>query len=162
MRIEKLYLSIVGHFWPVNNNLYCRVTNCSPHLDGNRRWAQTSPIQWICKRVGRRIGLVSKNWASSDSYNSHWRLGTWPRRIKHVNKLGSYVRVVKFGQFNGFESSPRGMILDKMISFGLYFSRCYSSSFFMFLLFFLSLFLEGLTPLYSPSLLDPIVHLSVI
>ena len=82
-----------------------------------------------------------------------------------MNQLRSYVRGVRFGLFNGFESSPRGMILDKMVSFGLYFSRCYSSSFLMFLLFlffFLSLSSEGLTPLYSPSLLDPIVHLSVI
>ena len=62
-------------------------------------------------------------------------MGTWPRRLKHVNKLGSYVRGVRFGLFNGFESGPRGTILDKMFSFRLYFSRCYSSYFLMFLLF---------------------------
>ena len=80
-----------------------------------------------------------------------------------MNQLRSYVRGVRFGLFNGFESSPRGTILDKMLSFRLYFSRCYSSYFLMFLLFSLvSLFYEGFTPLYSPSLLDPIVHLFVI
>ena len=72
-------------------------------------------------------------------------MGTWPRRLKHINKLRSYVRGVRFGQFNGFESSPRGMILDKMVSFRLYFSRCYSSYFLMFLPFFSpSLLLKGL------------------
>ena len=40
------------------------------------------------------------------------------------------------------------------------FSRCYSSRFFIF--FDLPLSHEGFTPLYSPSLFDPIVHLSVI
>ena len=105
----------------------------------------------------------SKNWTNSDSYDSYWRLDTWPRRLKHTNKLRSYIRGVRFGLFNGFESSPRGTILDKMLSFRLYFSRCYSSYFLMFLLFlFVSLSSGGLTPLYSPSLLDPIVHLSVI
>ena len=63
-------------------------------------------------------------------------MGIWPRRLKHINKLRSYVRGVRFGLFNGFESSPRGSILDKMLSFKLYFSRCYSSYFLMFLLFF--------------------------
>ena len=62
-----------------------------------------------------------------------------------MNKLRSYVRGVRFGLFNGFESSPRGTILDKMVSFRLYFSRCYSSCFLMFLLFSLPpSFLEGL------------------
>ena len=72
-------------------------------------------------------------------------MGTWPRRLKHTNKLRSYVRGVRFGLFNGFESGPRGPILDKMLSFQLYFSRCYSSYFLMFLLFFSCPFLlEGL------------------
>ena len=72
-------------------------------------------------------------------------MGTWPRRLKHTNKLRSLVRGVRFGHFNGFESSPRGVILDKMLSFRLYFSRCYSSYFLMFLLFPLCpFFLEGL------------------
>ena len=62
-------------------------------------------------------------------------MGTWPRRLKHANKLRSYVRGVRFGLFNGFESGPRGTILDKMLSFRLYFSRCYSSYFLMFFLF---------------------------
>ena len=49
------------------------------------------------------------------------------------------------GNFNGFESSPRGMILDKMVSFRLYFSKCYSSYFLMFLpLFFRPPLLKGL------------------
>ena len=80
-----------------------------------------------------------------------------------MNQLRSYVRGVRFGLFNGFESSLRGTILDKILSFRLYFSRCYSSYFLMFLLFLSCPFsYEGFTPLYSPSLLDPIVHLSVI
>ena len=81
-----------------------------------------------------------------------------------MNQLRSYVRGVRFGLFNGFESSPRGTILDKILSFRLYyFFWCYSSYFLMFLLFSLvSLSSRGLTPLYRPSLLDPIVHLSVI
>ena len=62
-------------------------------------------------------------------------MGTWPRRLKHTIKLKSYVREVRFGLFHGFEPSPRGTILDKMLSFRLYFSRCYSSYFLMFLLF---------------------------
>ena len=79
-------------------------------------------------------------------------MGTWPRRLKHKNKLRSYVRRVRFGQFNGFESSPRGMILDKMVSFRLYFSRCYSSYFLMFLLFLFS----------SPLLLEGLLHYIVL
>ena len=80
-----------------------------------------------------------------------------------MNQLRSYVRGVRFGLFNGFESSPRGTILDKMLSFRLCFSRCYISYFLKFLIFrFSPLSSEGLTSLYSPSLLDPIVHLSVI
>ena len=134
----------------------CRVINCSPHLDGNRRWAQQA-------QYNKFVREWVKNWANSDSYNSYWRLGTWSRRLKHINQLRSYVRGVRFGLFNGFESSLRGTILNKMLSFRLYFFRCYSSYFLMFLLFLSSPpFSEGLTPLYSPSLLDPIVHLSVI
>ena len=72
-------------------------------------------------------------------------MGTWPRRLKNTNKLRSYVRGVRFGLFNGFESSPRGTILDKILSFRLYFSKCYSSYFLMFLLFLsCPLLLEGL------------------
>ena len=72
-------------------------------------------------------------------------MGTWSRRLKHTNKIKSYVRGVRFGLFNGFESSPSGTILDKMLSFRLYFSRCYSSYFLIFLLFLSSpLLLEGL------------------
>ena len=72
-------------------------------------------------------------------------MDTWPRRLKNTNKLRSSVRGVRFGLFNGFESSPRSTILDKMLSFRLYFSRCYSSYFLMFLLFLSSpLLLEGL------------------
>ena len=78
-------------------------------------------------------------------------MGTWPRRLKHVNKLGSHVRGVRFGLFNGFQSSPRGTILDKMLSFRLYFSRCYSGSFLMFLLF-----------LFSPLLLEGLLHYIVL
>ena len=37
-----------------------------------------------------------------------------------MNQLRSYVRGVGFGLFNGFESSPRGTILDKILSFRLY------------------------------------------
>ena len=55
-----------------------------------------------------------------------------------MNQLRSYVRGVRFGLFNGFESRPRGTILDKILSFRLYFSRCYSSYFLMFLFFFFS------------------------
>ena len=79
-----------------------------------------------------------------------------------MNQLRSYVRGVRFGLVNGFESSSRGTILDKIL-FRFYFSRYYSSYFLMFPLF-LSCppSYEGFTPLYSPSLLDPIVHLSVI
>ena len=72
-------------------------------------------------------------------------MSAWPRRLKHINKLGSLVRGVRFGHFNGFESCPRDTILDKMLSFRLYFSRCYSSYFLMFLLFLSCLLLlEGL------------------
>ena len=73
-------------------------------------------------------------------------MDTWPKRLKHINKLRSYVRGVRFGQLNGFESSPRGMILDKMVPFRLYFSRCYRSFFLIFPLFLFPspLFLEGL------------------
>ena len=72
-------------------------------------------------------------------------MGTWPRMLKNTNKLRSYVRGVRFGLFNGFESSPRGTILDKMLPFRLYFSRCYNSYFLMFLLFLSCvLLLEGL------------------
>ena len=78
-------------------------------------------------------------------------MGTWPRRLKHTNKLRSYVRGVRFGLFNGFESGPRGTILDKMLSFKLYFSRCYSSYFLMFLLF----------P-FSPFLLEGLLHYIVL
>ena len=46
------------------------------------------------------------------------------------------------GNFNGFSSSPRGMILDKMFSFWLYFSRCNSNYLLMF-------------PLFSPFFLSP-------
>ena len=84
--------------------------------------------------MGQRIGLIA-------ILNSYWRLGTWPRRLKHTNKLRSYVRGVRFGLFNGFELGPRGTILDKILSFRLYFSRCYSSYFLMFLLFLSCLFL---------------------
>ena len=51
-----------------------------------------------------------------------------------MNQLRSYVRGVRFGLVNGFESSPRGTILDKIL-FRFYFSRCYSSYFLMFFLF---------------------------
>ena len=40
-----------------------------------------------------------KNWANSHFYNSYWGLGTWPRRLKHINKLRFYVRGMRFGQF---------------------------------------------------------------
>ena len=40
-----------------------------------------------------------KNWASSDFYNSYWGLGIWPRRLKHINELGFYVRGVRFRWF---------------------------------------------------------------
>ena len=72
-----------------------------------------------------------------------------------MNQLRSYVRGVRFGLFNGFESSPRGTILDKILSFRLYFSRCYSSYFLRFL-FFLS------CPLLMKGLLHYIVlHYSI-
>ena len=72
-------------------------------------------------------------------------MDTWPKRLKHMNQLRSYVRGVRFGLFNGFESSPRGTILDKMLFFRSYFSRCYSSYFLMFLLFLpCPLLLKGL------------------
>ena len=45
----------------------------------------------------RESGL--KNWASSDFYNSYWGLGLWPRRLKHINELGFYVRGVRFRWF---------------------------------------------------------------
>ena len=50
------------------------------------------------------------------------------------------------------------MILDKMLSFRLYLSQCYSSYFLMFFFFFflVSPSYEGFIPLYNPSLLDPI------
>ena len=32
-----------------------------------------------------------------------------------MNQLRSYVRGVRFGLVNGFESSPKGMILDKIL-----------------------------------------------
>ena len=78
-------------------------------------------------------------------------MGTCPRRLKHTNKIKSYVRGVRFGLFNGFESSPRCTILDKMLSFRLYFSRCYSSYFLMFLLF-----------LFRPFLLKGLLHYIVL
>ena len=74
-----------------------------------------------------------------------------PRRLKHTNKLRSSVRGVRFGLFNEFESSPRGMILDKILSFRLYFSKRYSSYFLMFLLF-----------LPSPLLLEVLLHYIVL
>ena len=94
--------------------------------------------------MGQRIGLIA-------ILNSYWRLGTWPRRLKHTNKLRSYVRGVRFGLFNGFESGPRGTISDKMLSFRLYFSRCYRSYFLMFLLF-----------LSCPLLLEVLLHYIVL
>ena len=69
-----------------------------------------------------------------------------------MNQLRSYVRGVRFGLFNGFESSPRGMILDKMISFRLYLSRCYSSYFLMSFLF----------SLVSPLLMKGLFHYIVL
>ena len=78
-------------------------------------------------------------------------MGAWPRRLKHTNKSRSLVRGVRFGHFNGFESCPRGTILDKMLSFRLYFSRCYSSYFLMFLLF-----------LPCPPLLEGLLHYIVL
>ena len=94
--------------------------------------------------MGQRIGLIA-------ILNSYWRLGTWPRRLKHTNKLRFYVRGVRFGLFNGFESGPRGTILDKILSFRLYFSRYYSNYFLMFLLF-----------LSSPLLLEVLLHYIVL
>ena len=40
-----------------------------------------------------------KNWANSDFYDNYWGLGTWLRRLKHIDKLRFYVRGVRFGQF---------------------------------------------------------------
>ena len=54
-----------------------------------------------------------KTWASSDFYKSYWGLGIWPRRLKHMNRLKSYVRGARFGQFwqvliksEGYELRP--------------------------------------------------------
>ena len=42
-----------------NNNNNCRVTNCSPHLDGNRKWAQQARYnkfvrEWV-EELGQQI-----------------------------------------------------------------------------------------------------------
>ena len=55
------------------------------------------------------------------------------------------------GSFDGFWSNPRGMIFSKMLSFGLFISRCYSSCFSMFfLLFSVPLLMKDLFPYIVP------------
>ena len=41
----------------------------------------------------------SKNWASSDFYNSYWGLDVWPRTLEPTDGLRFYVRGVKFRLF---------------------------------------------------------------
>ena len=40
-----------------------------------------------------------KNWASSDFYNRYWGRDIWPRRPKHTNELGFFVRGLRFRWF---------------------------------------------------------------
>ena len=61
--------------------------------------------------MGQRIGLI----AILITVTGGLVLGRGD--LKHTNKLRSYVRGVRFGLFNGFESDPRGTILDKMLFF---------------------------------------------
>ena len=42
----------------LNRDSFCRVTGCSPHLDGNREWAQRAQYN----KFVRESGL--KNWAN--------------------------------------------------------------------------------------------------
>ena len=38
------------------NYIYCRVTNCSPHLDGNRRWAQQAQNNKFVREWVKKLG----------------------------------------------------------------------------------------------------------
>ena len=98
-----------------------------------------------------------KNWASSGFYNSYWSLGVWPRTLKHTNGLRFYVRGVRFRRFLVGYNQIRGVWswiiwIPLGCSFGatVVVSRSLPFSH------------EGFIPLYSPSLFDLIVHLSVI
>ena len=35
---------------------YCRVTNCSPHLDGNRKWAQQARYNKFVREWVKELG----------------------------------------------------------------------------------------------------------
>ena len=49
----KFHSNLITHN---QTNEYCRVTNCSPHLDGNRKWAQQAQYNKFVREWVKELG----------------------------------------------------------------------------------------------------------